>query len=166
MAINETKRENLLQDATVYQTRLLFRGQVEGLQEQELFVGFRSSGDWSLYVGEDPVFQFTQSGQLRRLYWHSTRFMAQGAKLVSLRRAARGGRVRFEQQELSGSEQESLLRDCREVIECTLRGLKTRQFQLAGFVAEHAQAPLERVMDGLEQVAQDLRLASHPNANA
>lgn len=166
MAIDESKRENLLQDATVYQTRLLFRGQADGLQEHECFVGFRASGGWSIYVGEDPVFQFTQSGQLRRLYWQGGRYMASGEKLIRLQRGVLGGRVRFEQQELTTSEQDGLLAEGQRVLSSFLLGLQTGRLQQVGVVADESEAPFERVVNGLQQVANNLCLASQPNVDA
>jgi len=65
MARNEDDREDLLREAVALVPRAELH--VQGLAEL-LTAGFRSNGFLSLYFGQDPVFQFDQSGRLRRAF--------------------------------------------------------------------------------------------------
>ncbi len=54
------------------------------LDSNELFVGFRSSGQMSLYWNQDPVFQFNLAGQLRRVFYRGSRYAANNGHLCQL----------------------------------------------------------------------------------
>ncbi len=64
--------------------------------ELEIFLGIRAGSGWSIYFGEDPVLQFNERGQLRRLYLAGSKYAAAGGKLEKLTRRQLGGRVRLE----------------------------------------------------------------------
>lgn len=88
MALNEKDREDLLRDGK----NMVYRGEclIDGCT---VLVGFRPAGQMSLYWGADPVFQFNQSGQLRRVFFDGQRLAAESGVLEKLVRQSRGGRV-------------------------------------------------------------------------
>ena len=65
MARNEADREDLMREAVALTERVeLF---VPGFEEL-ITIGFRSNGAMSIFVGQDPVYQFDPSGRLRRAF--------------------------------------------------------------------------------------------------
>jgi hypothetical protein len=104
MARHEVEREDLMREATAYTRRCLVR--TEGSQTP-LFVGFRGNGGWSLYFGDDPVYQFDGDGRLRRAFVDGRPLRSQGSTLAQLTRK-RGERVtELLRRDLSPAELES-----------------------------------------------------------
>jgi hypothetical protein len=95
MAKQEQDREDLLRDGK----QMLLRGEcpVDGVV---VVVGFRSQGQASFYFGPDPVFQFNENGELRRVFFKGKRFAAIQGKLCELTRQQQSDRVRFVPQEI------------------------------------------------------------------
>jgi hypothetical protein len=83
MARNESDREDLIREATAMRNRIEW--QIPG-ESEPVFAGVRSDGNLSVYFGQDPVFQFTPSGQLRRAYAEGFLYRTQGATLARLNR--------------------------------------------------------------------------------
>jgi len=83
MARNESDREDLIREATAMRNRVEW--QVPG-EFEPVFAGIRSDGSLSVYFGQDPVYQFTPSGQLRRAYADGFLFRTQGEGLARLSR--------------------------------------------------------------------------------
>jgi hypothetical protein len=90
MAFHEQPRENLIRDAVAYEKRILL--QVAGFDEL-VFWGQRTHGGWSFYYGEDPVFQFNGSSELRRAFVNGVHYAARDGRLFKLSRETRGGKV-------------------------------------------------------------------------
>lgn len=90
MAIEEQPRENLMRDAVAYSTRLLLH---RANEQPPIFWGMRPDSSWSLYFGEDPVFQFNARSELRRAYVGHQRMAARDGKLYLLLREPALGRV-------------------------------------------------------------------------
>ena len=95
MAKQEQDREDLLRDGK----QMLLRGEcpVDGVV---VVVGFRSQGQASFYFGPDPVFQFNENGELRRVFFKGKRFAAIQGKLCELTRQQQSNRVHFVPQEI------------------------------------------------------------------
>lgn len=51
---------------------------------QELFIGFRSAEQASLYFNQDPVYQFNSSHELRRVFYKNERYAAYSGQLCCL----------------------------------------------------------------------------------
>ncbi|WP_182866798.1 hypothetical protein [Stieleria mannarensis] len=80
MAKQTEDREDLLRDGTA----MTVRGRLS-VGDAEVVIGFRSRGQLSLYWNQDPVFQFDESGRLRRVFFDACRLKAQNGRLVRLR---------------------------------------------------------------------------------
>ena len=52
----------------------------------ELVAGYRGDGSLSLYLGEDPVYQFDPEGRLRRAFVDGLLYRTQGSTLAQLTR--------------------------------------------------------------------------------
>ncbi|QEG01255.1 hypothetical protein Mal15_53310 [Stieleria maiorica] len=79
MAKQTEDREDLLRDGTA----MTVRGRL-WVGNAEVVIGFRSQGQLSLYWDQDPVFQFDESGRLRRAFVDACRLKAQNGRLVRL----------------------------------------------------------------------------------
>ena len=83
MARKEQDREDLLSEATPLVERIEL--DVEGFPET-IVVGFRRTGEGSVYFGPDPVYQFNGAGELRRGYRAGRLIKAEQGRLVFLDR--------------------------------------------------------------------------------
>lgn len=142
MAREESAREDLLRDATAFSARLALRC---GGFAEEIFVGFRPTGDASFYVGEDPVYHFNARGELRRAYGSGDLIKAEGGRLVVLHRERPGGEVQLVRRELSDAEAAerfshidrdlARIRAALEAGDFTIRG----QVSVAGDLIDHVR---------------------------
>src|SRR5262245_41173967 len=93
MARDESEREDLLAEATalverveIVPRRTLAREYGAVLETGSIVAGFRANGAMSLFLGEDPVYQFNAAGQLRRAFVNGRLYKAVGGRLVQLER--------------------------------------------------------------------------------
>ncbi len=83
MARHEEDREDLIREAVALLDRAeLF---VVGFEEP-LTIGFRQNSAMSVFVGQDPVYQFDPDGRLRRAFVGGLLYRSQHATLAMLRR--------------------------------------------------------------------------------
>ena len=101
MARLEARREDLMAEATALRERIEFV--VEG-EAEPVVAGFRSSGQWSLYFGSDPVYHFASDGALRRAFLGDDLYRSQGHTLARLRRARTGNEVQLVRHDLTLAE--------------------------------------------------------------
>ncbi len=158
MARHEAEREDLLRDATAYVERAMLS--VPDFAE-EIFVGFRRTGDMSLYVDQDPVYHFNASGQLRRAFWDGTLLKAEHGRLVRLTRERTAGEVHLCRQELSETEAAALCERVRQDLATIRAALAAGSVRITGQVPPQAN-PLRRFAAWLGEI-QDLKIASAPN---
>src|SRR6476469_7681087 len=85
MARDESNSEDLLRDATalVERIELIRHG---ALSHGHIIAGFRRNGAFSIFFGEDPVYQFNAAGELRRAYCDGKLLKANRGRLVALQR--------------------------------------------------------------------------------
>lgn len=83
MARQESDREDLIREAVALTTRaeLLFDD-----FEEPVTIGFRSNNAMSIFVGQDPVYQFDPQGALRRAYVDGFLFRSQHNTLARMHR--------------------------------------------------------------------------------
>ncbi|TWT63695.1 hypothetical protein [Rubinisphaera italica] len=83
MARQEQDREDLFAEATAYS----IRGELISSERNEsVFVGLKDSGLFSFYFGADPVYHFTEAGQIRRAFVDGELYRTQGQTLARLQR--------------------------------------------------------------------------------
>lgn len=119
MAINHQRREDLMREATAYHRRILLRD----VERTTIFVGLRSTGGWSIYFEEDPVFQFNAQGKLRRVHFAEQNYGAEGGELRLLQRTQRGGHVSLNKVDCKPLELE-ICQDCTQRL-----AVLTQQFE-------------------------------------
>ena len=92
MARIESDREDLIREATALQQRVEWA--VPG-EPEPVVTGFKRDGSLSVYFGQDPVYQFNPTGQLRRAYVEDFLFRTQGDTLARPPRPGRRGTRRI-----------------------------------------------------------------------
>jgi hypothetical protein len=108
MAIKREPREDLMRDATAYVRRFTIQNPKE---EKDIFVGMRQHGGWSVYFGEDPVYQFNAHSKLRRAHFQNQNYAASHGKLLLLHRDCKGAHVEI-QRIYSADTERNIISDC------------------------------------------------------
>ena len=83
MARDDGPFEELMSEATAMVRRAEFS---TALGHPELVAGYRGDGSLSLYLGEDPVYQFDPQGRLKRAFVDGLLYRTQGSTLARLTR--------------------------------------------------------------------------------
>lgn len=83
MAKHEQDREDLMREAVALPDRVELS--VAGF-ECLVTIGFRSNSAMSLFMGQDPVYQFDPDGRLRAAYVNGLLYRSQGTTLALLKR--------------------------------------------------------------------------------
>jgi len=85
MARHEEDREDIMAEAVALKRRVEF--QITGDDRFESIVaGFKRSGHFSIYFGQDPAYHFDANGKLRRAYRAGHLYRTQGTTLAQMRR--------------------------------------------------------------------------------
>lgn len=179
MAVKPEKREDLLRDAKQFPHRALFHvdwtdrlpvGFAGVRRTADVFVGVRRTDGWSVYFDEDPVLQFNERNELRRLYFQDARYAAATGRLEHLKRQAAGGRVVFERLKLEPECERDVLHVCQDLLaklatllELYLSETETQEIVLVGQVPQHTVDWLVDIRTRVVEVASDLKVAAGVN---
>lgn len=101
MARVESDREDLLKEAVALVRRMEFVP-IDG--EESIIVGFRQTGWLSIYFGPDRMYQFDESGRLRRAFVDGLLYRTQGAALAQMRRQRSETETTLVRRDLEGPE--------------------------------------------------------------
>ena len=151
MAREVHTRENLLRDATALTPRAQFRCPIDSVVI-ELFVGFRGSAP-SFYFGEDPVYQFNSSGELRRAFVADEIIKAEKGKLIALPRQRTANQVEMVRRELIGQAQQALLDRLQEHLHQVRSALELGTLEILGQVPEEGNIlqPLQEWLGSFDE---------------
>ncbi len=83
MAQHEEDREDLMREAVALPDRVELS--VDGF-ESLITIGFRSNSAMSIFIGQDPVYQFDPEGRLRRAFVDGLLYRSQHTTLAMLKR--------------------------------------------------------------------------------
>ncbi len=83
MVKNESDREDLIREAVALPERTELR--VAGFEEP-VTIGFRANSAMSVFIGQDPVYQFDPASRLRRAYVDGFLYRSQHQTLAQLQR--------------------------------------------------------------------------------
>ena len=83
MAVNEDDREDLIREAVALPDRVELS--VAGF-EAPITIGFRANLAMSIFVGQDPVYQYDPDGRLRRAFVDGLLYRSQHTTLAMLKR--------------------------------------------------------------------------------
>lgn len=101
MSRNESDREDLMREAVALVERAELR--VPGFDEL-ITVGFRSNSALSLFIGQDPVYQFDPAGRLRRAFVDGFLFRSQHETLARLERVRTDTATQLHRYDLNAEE--------------------------------------------------------------
>lgn len=149
-----------MQEATAYTRRLLVR--VARLSEP-LFLGLRPDGGWSIYMGEDPVFQFNASCELRRAYVGGVKLVAEGEKLLRLQRDSRGGKVELKRIHDAAAEQSARI-SCHVLQQAILEASSTGELEVLASVPAEDLELVGVLLKKIESLGESFRIAKIANA--
>jgi len=158
MARSEQPREDLLREATALVERAEL--QVAG-HDQPVVIGFRPDGAASIFLGDDPVFQFNAGGQLRRAYRQGRLIKAERDGLVALQRHREADRVELRRHELTGDETTDLLRDVGRHRLRLRQALQAGTYTLIGQVPEGVDLT-GRIESWLASLSDPIAIADRP----
>jgi hypothetical protein len=108
MARNEHHREDLNREATALAERIEIAPRDS--TQSHIAAGFRTDGSLSVYFGDDPVYQFNSSGELRRAFCNSLLVKAVAGRLATLRRVRQPHETELRRHDLSHAEEAEFLR--------------------------------------------------------
>jgi hypothetical protein len=108
-ARDEQPREDLLAEATALVRRVELR--VAGGAEP-VVIGFRRSGDGSIYFGQSLAYHFNARQELRRAFVEGLLYKAELGRLVALERCRTAHETALVRHELTPDEQVRFLHDC------------------------------------------------------
>jgi len=172
MAREIHERENLLRDATALVQRVELKITATAraghspnrgfdlLLPHTLFAGFRSQGQASLYLDDDPVYHFNQAGKVRRAFIDGQIIKAQHGQLVSWLRHQADQRVEMLPHRLAPHEQHEWLAALGQRLKALRQVLETRTYKLAGQIPEASNA-VDRLRQWLE-THQEIEIADGP----
>lgn len=98
MSRQESDREDLIREAVAMPERGEFR--VPGLDEL-VTVGFRVTAAMSIFIGQDPVYQFDPAGRLRRAFANGLLYRSQQSTLARLQRVRTETATQLQRSDLS-----------------------------------------------------------------
>lgn len=160
MAINREKREDLMRDATAYSRRISI---LTSHGQEAIFIGIRQQGGWSVYFGEDPVYQFNRDGELRRAHFADQNYAATDGRLCLLHRDRSGGHVEI-QRIYSADTEQHILTDCHKRLKELFELIQSSSFQsMHQFPVSDVELMTE-IVDLVRAASLDLRVSNTANA--
>lgn len=160
MARNEADREDLIREAVALTERVeLF---VPGFEEL-ITIGFRSNGAMSIFVGQDPVYQFDPSGRLRRAFVGGFLFRSQHSGLARLERVRTESEVQLLRYDLPPLECSAFQQAMKDTLSRILSQLQGRTVQVERCVPETAdllpvvQSAIVAIMYNEEWLSPEIR---------
>lgn len=168
MARDESRREDLLREATALVERIELRPRTTDLStaasnqfHQPIVAGFRRDGAVSIFFGEDPVFQFNAAGELRRAFCDGKLFKATRGRLASLDRARTVHEVQLVRHELSSAEVAEFLSQMEDRLQKFSKSIDANTFEVVARVPPDADV-LRRLRNWLS-THDNWPIASKPN---
>lgn len=135
MARNEADREDLMREAVALTERVELS--VPGFEEL-ITIGFRSNGAMSIFVGQDPVYQFDPSGRLRRAFMDGFLFRSQHSGLARLERVRNESEVQLLRYDLPPQECSAFQQGMKNALSRILSQLQEKTVRVERCVPEAA----------------------------
>lgn len=167
MAKHKADREDLIREGT----GMPVRGRML-IGQNEIVLGFRQRDVFSLYWNQDPVFQFDEQQQLRRVFYDATRYKSRERRLIRLVQPtdhtnASISRLRFAEENVSAAEEAEILQrldDClQQIYEALIASEDVDQTGLECVGMEVGKFRT-RVLQWISRLPRPLRIAEQPSA--
>ena len=160
MTGQEGQREDLIRTATALVQRVELA--IDKFPDL-LVIGFRSDGAVSLFVGEDPVYQFNTRGELRRAFRAGKRVKAASGRLVELTRGPADNRVDMISRELTDQQQQEFLSQLRQTLDQLQGALQQKEYRVTGQVPAD-QDVVRQAVQWIDQLPNLIPVAQVANA--
>ncbi len=128
-------------------------------------VGFRVHGAASLFVGQDPVYHFNASGQLRRAFEQGRLIKAEAGQLISMTRLRTAEAVQMRRETWDPDDCRACLHRVEHYLDNLGRALRGSAIGVVAQVPQDADL-LGRVADWLQSLTRPLTIASTPHVGA
>ena len=168
MAREESSREDLLREATALVERIELVPNCDSSIAtsasggEHIVAGFRRDGAFSIFFGEDPVYQFNAAGELRRAYAGGKLLKAARGRLAAMQRMRTQDEVQLVRHDLSREEEASFLNQIEDRLRHFSRSIEANLFEIVGRVPPDVDV-LSRLKTWLE-MHEKLQIAAQPNA--
>jgi hypothetical protein len=159
MARNEQHREDLLREATALVERVEIASAGKDAKPH-IVAGFRADGSFSVYFGDDPVYQFNATGKLRRAFCNGHLVKAVAGRLAALERIRRVRETELRRHDLSPAEETEFLRRLADAMAQFESQLASGGFRLVGEVPPDADV-IKRIRQWLK-ARRDWPIAESP----
>jgi len=150
MARHESDREDLIREAIalIRRTELVVGGFSEAIT-----IGFRSNGAMSVFVGQDPVYQFDATGRLRRAYVGGSLYRSQHSTLAKLDRVRTPEQTILQRRDLNAAELQSFRTAMCECLSKLQTALTDGRFQRLRSIPENADLipEIQRVLASIDR---------------
>lgn len=174
MAGKEEDREDLLAEASALIDRIELQLPTEsGNDDEFVFAGYRSNGFFSIYFGQNRLYQFDKDGRLRRAYIAPDLYRAAYGKLSQLKRRRTEQQTVLERTDLSSQQSLEFVsnmkhhfnilqshlnrRDCN-VHRFVLSDLDTTQVDLLRRISASIQSIIQKQADFFSRTIKGKRL--------
>lgn len=148
MARNESDREDLLREATALAERAEWRLPHEA---ETVVVGFRRTGNFSVYFGSDPVYQFDTEQRLRRAFVDGRLYRSQGTTLAEMERIRRPSETILRRVDLPAPQLAEFLAEATQRLDALRSSLDRQEIDVVGHVPADADLR-ERVREYLTRL--------------
>ena len=126
--------------------------------DTRVVVGIRPQGQVSVYCGQEPVYQFNQAGELRRVYHLGQRYAAHQGKLMVLKNADSTAKLSFDLEPAG----DKLVSELKEMFETWwAKIIRTKTWEVAGTSSGEFS---RRLLQWQEMRPQPIVIANDPNA--
>lgn len=158
MARNEQDREDLIAEASALVDRVELHGTlVDDSEDRSVICGYRRTGYFSIYFGQDVHYQFDSEGCLRRAFIEPFLYRAQYGTLVQLERNRTAEQTQLLRQNLSDAESEAVILECHARLNSVVAALQDKRLSVVRAVCsgqtrteqdllQRIQATLSRVL--------------------
>ena len=130
MSRQESDREDLIREATALRDRIEWSVPEEN---DPVVTGRRPDGRFSVFFGQDPVYQFNQDGQLRRAYVCGFLYRTQGNTLARLFRERTSDTTILRRTDLRTDEVTAFIADMDERLQALASSIES---QMASVIRE------------------------------
>lgn len=146
MARHEADREDLMREAVALTQRTELR--VPGFDDL-ITIGFRANGAMSVFVGQDPVYQFDPEGRLRRAYAGDFLYRSQHQTLARLQRVRTAEQTQLLRYDLNELEQILFKDAMRSTLKSILGELRQQSVEVVRCVPEavNLAASIQKALD-------------------
>lgn len=159
MAKEQSDREDIMREATALTRRVSL--ELSGFPEL-VIVGFRRNSAMSIFVDQDPVYQFNSAGEFRRGYLDGKLIKADQGKLSSLDRQHKDDQVVLMRHDFDDAEQEDFISQLHCHLDQLHQSLSDGSFQVKECVPVGDDVVTE-IISSLDLIGTPVVIADQPN---